>query len=160
MKRLILVVLALLAVGAVPAEATIVPGKGMAGVKLRDCADTVRVRLGQPDQTLRSEDFAGPVIILVYKARGLRATFHFAGSCQAPTAISTSKGQERTASGIGKGSQLRTLRAKLKGEHCTRSKGRVRSCHLGSFQPGHVVTDVTIDSKRRVSRVLVGRVID
>jgi hypothetical protein len=91
---------------------------------------------------------------------GLRATFHFAGSCQALTAISTSKGQERTASGIGKGSQLRTLRAKLKGEHCTRSKGRVRSCHLGSFQPGRVVTDFSIDSKGRVSRVLVGRVID
>jgi hypothetical protein len=155
-----LLVLVLTGVCAAPAGATIVPGKGMAGVKLRDCADTVRARLGQPTKTLVTRDFTGPVVILIYKARGLRATFHFSGNCQALTAISTSKGQERTAKGIGKGTGLHTLKATLKGEHCTRSKGRVRSCHLGSYRPGRVVTEFRLNTKRRVTSVLVGRVID
>ena len=160
MLRALLIALALLAVSAAPASATIVPGKGMAGVKMGDCADKVRAKLGQPERTFRTDDFAGPVIIMQYRARGLKLTFHFGGSCQALTSIFTAKGRERTAEGVGKGTQLRTLRAKLSGEHCMRSHGRVRSCHLGSFRPGRVVTDFRIDSKGRVSNALVGRVLD
>ncbi len=160
MTRAVLIAVALLALSAAPASATIVPGRGMAGVRVDDCAAKVRSKLGQPDRTDRSDDFAGPVITMVYRGRGLRLTFHFTGSCQALTAISTSKGQERTAEGVGKGTQLRTLRASLPGEHCIRSHGRIGSCHLGAFRPGRIVTDFRIDSKRRVSSALVGRVLD
>lgn len=162
--RVIIVCLGLLAVGAAPAGATIVPGKGMAGVKLEDCLQTVISKLGDPDSTVTKMDFAGSYTLYRYNAKGLRITFRPNGdnTCKSVVMIFTSKGQERTAEGIGKGSRRTTLRAKLRGERCRtyRVPQRVRTCYLGSFEPGTVVTDFRIDSKARVSTVSIGLVID
>jgi hypothetical protein len=162
--RVIIVCLGLLAFGAAPAGATIVPGKGMAGVELEDCQEVVISKLGDPDSTVTRMDFAGSYTLYRYNARGLRITFRPNGgnTCNSTVAIFTSKGQERTAEGIGKGSRRKTLRAKLRGEHCRtfRVPHRVRTCYLGSFQPGTIVTDFRIDSKARVSTVSIGLVID
>jgi hypothetical protein len=162
--RVLLVCLGLLAFGAAPAAATIVPGKGMAGVELEDCQDAVIEKLGDPDSTVTKMDFAGSYTLYRYTAKGLRVTFRPNGgnTCNSVVAIFTSKGQERTAEGIGKGSRRKTLRAKLRGEHCRtyRVPHRVRTCYLGSFRPGTVVTDFRIDSKARVSTVSIGLVID
>ena len=161
--RVIVVCLGLLAFGAAPAAATIVPGKGMAGIELEDCQDAVIAKLGDPDSTVTKMDFAGSYTLYRYTAKGLRITFRPNGNtCNAAVAIFTDKGQERTAEGIGKGSRRKTLRAKLKGEHCRtyRVPHRVRTCYLGSFRPGTIVTDFRIDSKARVSTVSIGLVID
>lgn len=160
--RVILACLGLLAFGAAPAGATIVPGKGMAGVELEDCQETVIEKLGDPDSTVTKMDFAGPFTLYRYTAKGLRITFRSNGDCNAVVTIFTSRGQERTAEGIGKGSKRKTLRAKLKGETCRtyRVPHRVRTCYLGSFEPGTIVTDFRIDSKARVSTVSIGLVID
>jgi hypothetical protein len=162
--RVIVACLGLLAFGAVPAGATIIPGKGMAGVELEDCQETVIEKLGDPDSTVTKMDFAGSYTLYRYKARGIRVTFRPNGdnTCNSAVTIFTSKGQERTTEGIGKGSKRTTLRAKLRGETCRtyRVPHRVRTCYLGSFQPGTIVTDFRIDSKARVSTVSIGLVID
>jgi hypothetical protein len=163
-RRVIVVCLGLLALGAAPAGATIVPGKGMAGVKLEDCQEAVISKLGDPDSTVTRMDFAGSYTLYRYNAKGLRITFRPNGdnTCNSAVTIFTSKGQERTAEGIGKGSRRTTLRAKLKGEHCRtyHVPHRVRTCYIGSFRPGTIVTDFRIDSKARVSTVSIGLVID
>jgi hypothetical protein len=160
--RVLLVCLAVLGLGAVPAGATIVPGKGMAGVEIDDCRDAVTTELGNPDSTVTRMDFAGRYTVAGYRARGLKITFRPGESCDRAVAIFTSKGQERTAEGVGKGTRRKTLRARLRGERCRtfRVPHRVRTCSIGSFRPGSVVTDFRIDSKARVSSVSVALVID
>jgi hypothetical protein len=160
--RVLLVSLAVLGLCAVPAGATIVPGKGMAGVELDDCRDAVAAELGKPDSTVTRTDFAGRYKVSSYRARGLKITFRPGESCARAVAIFTSKGEERTAEGVGKGTRRSTLRARLRGERCRpyRVPRRVRSCTIGSFRPGTVVTDFRIDSKARVSSVSVALVID
>jgi hypothetical protein len=160
--RVAIACVGLLALTAAPAAATIVPGKGMAGVELQDCQEAVISKLGSPDSTVTRMDFAGPYTVYRYGARGLKVTFRSNGDCNATVAIFTSKGQERTAEGVGKGTRRKTLRAKLRGEHCRtyRVPHRVRTCYIGSFRPGTVVTDFRIDSKARVSTVSIGLVID
>ena len=158
----LLTVLALL-VFAAPASATIVPGKGMAGVELGDCKERAIEVLGQPDRTFGSTDFAGFKSAYTYVGRGLRLEFRRgAGSCLELTSIRTTKGQERTKEGVGKGTMRKTLRAKLKGEKCrtfTRPK-KIRICWLGSFTPSKPVTEFRIDFKGRVNNIRVAIVID
>jgi hypothetical protein len=161
--RLTLLTSLLVLVLAAPAGATIVPGKGMAGVKLGDCQERAVEVLGPPDRTFGSQDFAGFVSTYTYRARGLKLQFRRGpGECLELTSIFTSRGQERTREGIGKGSQRRTLRARLRGEKCRtyRRPRRIRTCWLGSFQPARPVTEFRIDSKGRVSTVRVAIVID
>jgi len=162
LARTLLLCVLLLGTAAVPAGARIVPGTGMAGVAIGDCEASVRGKLGRPGSVTRRSDFAGPSSNWRYSKRGLRVTFRSGASCQAVTAISTDRGFERTAEGIGKGSRRTTLRARLRGERCRtyRVPEPVRSCTLGAFRPGRVVTDFRIDSRARVSSVLVGIVID
>jgi hypothetical protein len=148
---------------AAPASATIVPGKGMAGVELGDCQERAIQVLGPPDRTFGSRDFAGFKSAYTYVARGLRLEFRRgAGSCLELTSIRTTKGQERTKEGVGKGTMRKTLRAKLKGEKCrtfTRPK-KIRICWLGSFTPSKPITEFRIDSKGRVNNIRVAIVID
>jgi len=149
---------------AAPAQATIVPGKGMAGVELGDCQSRVVKVLGPPDKTFGTRDFAGFVSTYTYRGPGLRIDFRRgAGSCLEASSILTYKGLERTAEGVGKGTQRKTLRARLRGEKCETfrlPRRTVRSCHLGGFRPGRPVTDFRIDSRLRVSTVRVAIVID
>ena len=161
-RSLLLIVLALLVLAA-PASATIVPGKGMAGVELGDCQERAIEVLGPPDRTFGSTDFAGFKSAYTYVARGLRLEFRRGpGACLELTSIRTTKGQERTKEGVGKGTLRKTLRAKLKGEKCrtfTRPK-KIRICWLGSFTPSKPITEFRIDSKGRVNNIRVAIVID
>ena len=163
LKRTFFLSLFALLVLAAPASATIVPGKGMAGVELGDCQERAIEVLGPPDRTFGSTDFAGFKSAYTYVARGLRLEFRRgAGSCLELTSIRTTKGQERTKEGVGKGTMRKTLRAKLKGEKCrtfTRPK-KIRICWLGSFTPSKPITEFRIDSKGRVNNIRVAIVID
>lgn len=161
--RLTLVTLLALLLLAAPAGATIVPGKGMAGITLGECQEQVIKELGFPDRTFGTHDFAGFVSKYTYVKPGLKLEFRQGpGRCLTMTSIRTTKGAERTQEGVGKGTLRRTLRAKLHGEKChtyTKPK-RISICSLGSYTPSKPVTEFRIDSKGRVNNIRVGIVID
>jgi hypothetical protein len=163
LKRSLLLSLLALLLSAAPASATIVPGKGMAGVELGDCQERAIEVLGPPDRTFGSTDFAGFKSAYTYVRRGLRLEFRRgAGDCLELTSIRTTKGEERTQEGVGKGTKRRALRAKLKGEKCRTFKRpkRITICWLGSMTPSKPLTEFRIDSKGRVNNVRVAIVID
>ncbi len=163
MTRALLLSLLALLVLAAPASATIVPNKGMAGVEIGDCQERAIEVLGAPDRTFGSNDIFGFVSKYYYNARGLKLEFRRGpGRCLVLSSIRTTKGQERTKEGVGKGTLRKTLRAKLRGEKCrtyTRPK-RIRVCWLGSRTPSRPITEFRIDSKGRVNNVRVATVID
>ena len=163
LTRLALLTTVALLVAAAPASATIVPGKGMAGVRLGQCQERVIQILGSPDRTFGSRDFAGFKSSYYYNANALKLEFR-AGpdECLVLSSIRTRSGEERTKEGVGKGTTRKALRAKLKGEKCrtfTRPK-RITICWLGSMTPSKPLTEFRIDSKGRVNNVRVGIVID
>ncbi len=152
-----------LLLAAAPASATIVPGKGMAGVELGDCIERAIEVLGYPDRTFGSRDFAGFKESYYYNQRALKLEFRRGpGKCLELTSVRTRSGEERTKEGVGKGTRRKALRAKLKGEKCrtfTRPK-RISICWLGSMTPSKPLTEFRIDSKGRVNNVRVAIVID
>ena len=148
---------------AAPAGAVIVPGKGMAGVKLQDCQEKVIDVIGPPDRTFGKRDIFGFVSTYWYDARGLKLEFRRGpGECLVLSSIRTTKTAERTKEGVGKGTRQKALRRKLKGEKCRtfRQPKRIRICWLGSFTPSKPITEFRIDSKGRVNNVRVATVID
>lgn len=161
--RLALLTLLLLLALAVPAGAMIVPGKGMAGVRLGDCQERAIEVLGPPDRTFGETDFAGFASTYIYVDRGLKLEFRRGpGECLELTSILTTKRLERTEEGVGKGTTRRTLRRRLSGEKCQtfRRPRRVTLCWLGSRQPARRVTDFRLGSHGRVWTVRVAIVID
>lgn len=137
------------------AIATIRPQRGMAGVTLKMKQPEVREQLGKPRAVRRGTNDFGPFTQLVYRG-GLSVTFQGNGTA---TAISTTGRSERTARGAGVGSTEDQVRRLVRGVRCE-TISRVRTCHLGAFQPGRTVTDFLIGRRGRVSRVTVGVVID
>jgi hypothetical protein len=161
--RPILVTLVALLLSAAPASATIVPGRGMAGVRLGQCQERVIEILGYPDRTFGSHDFAGIKSSYYYNAKALKLEFRTGpGRCLVLSSIRTRGSEERTKEGVGKGTLRKDLRAKLKGERCrtfTRPR-RIRICWLGSMTPSKPLTEFRIDSKGRVNNIRVAIVID
>ena len=163
MTRLACVTALLTLALAAPAGAVIVPGKGMAGVRLSQCQEKVIEVLGPPDKTFGKTDVFGFVSTYTYFKPGLKLEFRRGpGECLVLTSIRTGKAGERTKEGVGKGTTQRTLRKRLKGEKCRtfRQPRRARICWLGSFTPSKPVTEFRINSKGRVSSVRVAYVID
>ena len=161
-RLLLLTVLLVLALAA-PAGAVIVPGKGMAGVKLQDCIERAVDVLGPPDKTFGKRDIFGFVETYTYVKRGLKLEFRRGpGECLVLSSIRTTKAAERTKEGVGKGTRQKALRRKLKGEKCRtfQQPKRIRICWLGSFTPSKPITEFRIDSKGRVNNVRVATVID
>ena len=161
--RLALLTMLALLVLAAPASATIVPGKGMAGVELGDCIEHAIEVLGYPDRTFGSRDFAGFKERYYYNARALRLEFRRGpGRCLVLSSIRTRGSEERTKEGVGKGTKQKALRAALKGEKCRTFKQpkRIRICWIGSRIPSKPLTEFRIDSKGRVNNIVVGTVID
>jgi len=161
--RLALLTALLPLVLAAPAGAVIVPGKGMAGVELGDCQEKVIDTIGFPDKTFGKNDTFGFVSTYTYIQRGLKLDFRRGpGECLVLSSIRTTKAQERTKEGVGKGTKRKELRRKLKGEKCRTFKQpkKIRICWLGSFTPSKPVTEFRIDSKGRVNNIRVATVID
>ncbi len=161
MTRAVLAAAALIALAAAaPPQARIVPGEGMAGVEVGMLEGTVIERLGKPDARRTASDDFGPHLRLRYASHGgLRLILREnADGDMELFQIRTEGAKEHTKEGIGVGSRERRLRRKLKGERCETISGH-RSCTLGSFLIGRVVTGFVIRHKRVVS-VTVGRVVD
>jgi len=148
---------------AAPASAVIVPNKGMAGVELGDCIEATTDTLGYPDKTFGKTDVFGFVETYTYFEKGLKLQFRRGqGECLVLDSIRTTKDQERTEEGVGKGTRKKALRRKLKGEKCRTFKRpkRITICWLGSFTPSKPITEFRIDSKGRVNNIRVAIVID
>ena len=138
---------------AASAGATIVPQKGIAGVRLGMSQAKVRSVLGKPASTKHGTNDFGAYTTFRY--RGL--TFTFQGNL-ALTSMSTTRRSEKTATGVGVGSTEAQVRAGVKGVTCKTEFGS-RHCYLGAFLIGRRVTDFFI-KHGRVTRVNVGRVLD
>ena len=102
--RLLLLTVVFLLALAVPASAVIVPGKGMAGMELGDCIERSIEVLGPPDKTFGKTDVFGFVETYTYVKRGLKLEFRRGpGECLVMDSIRTTKAEERTKEGVGKG---------------------------------------------------------
>jgi hypothetical protein len=141
------------AVLACPAAATIIPQKGIAGVRIGMTPGKVRSVLGAAlsEDHVKSEFGAATV----FRYRGLQVTFQGGGPV---TNMSTTRRGERTANGVGVGSTEAQVKAKVKGVTCKTDSG-FRHCYLGKLSAGYRVTDFSI-KRGKVSRVDVGVVID
>jgi len=138
---------------AAPAQAKLVPQRGMAGVQLGMSQTQVRGVLGKPLAVLRRDNEFGPFTEYRYPFL-LRVVFQ---GEERVTAIETRGRKERTARGAGVGSSRSELRRAVPGLRCEGGPGG--HCFLGAFLPGRRVTDFSLRNGR-VSRVVVGFVID
>lgn len=109
------------------ASARIVVNRGVDPVRLGMTAGQVRAALGPADLVERSGATTG----LIYRARKLVVTLVGARV----QIVSTRSRRERTATGVGPGSSLRTLRRGLRGERCG-TKAGVHVCKIGSSRRG------------------------
>lgn len=158
--RLAIAVSAVLVLLALPsaAGAVIVPQESIKGVELDMTVGEVRSLLGGPDRfrTVRN-DFAGRVREWRYGLTTL--TFDGTASDAKVMAVSTRSRAERTAEGVGVRSRRGTVRSRVDGVRCL-VEFNYDHCFVGRWRAGEIVTDFAIDSRGRVSRVTLGRILD
>jgi hypothetical protein len=160
MRRLALVAGAAALLAAAPAGAKIVVQQGMAGAKLGESWAAVRAHFGTaPDSNkiIKSE-----IIGRIRVARWGRVTISFDGTKNASKAIAfdTTGTAQRTANGIGVGSTVAQVEAKLPRATCKNEHG-YHHCYIGRYgKAGARVTDFSINGRGRVGRVTIGIVID
>ena len=152
-RRLLLSLVVVSLAFAAPALATIVPQHGMRGVTVGMSPAKVKGTLGKPAKTTQGTNDFGHWVQFDYA--GLTVGFQ---SGSGATSISTAASGERTATGIGVGSTIQDVLAKVPAVKCVNDVGYVH-CYVGTWTPGEIVTDFSLKSGR-VSRVLVGRVLD
>jgi hypothetical protein len=155
MRRLLPLAAALAALlcAAAAAQATLVPQKGLMGVRLGQSQHHVRAVLGAPDGTrVRHDEILGRARTDRYG----RTTIGYDGTRAASHVItlSTTSRHERLAGGVGVGSRRSKLRAALPALRC-----QAGHCTMGRVRAGRVVTDFTL-RHGRVARITIGRVID
>jgi hypothetical protein len=142
-------------VTAAPAAAVIRPQKGMAGVRLGMTQQEMKDVLGTPTRVKQGQNDFGPYTQFLYPHS---ITVTFQGNRRV-TGISTKGRTERTERGVGVGSRETVVRAKVGHVRCE-TIVHARTCHVGSFAPGHRVTVFLISKSGRVATVTVGFVLD
>jgi hypothetical protein len=137
---------------AAPAQARIVPGRSMAGVRLGMSQERVLQILGSPDTDFT---YRSGLTTYAYKSRRLRVTFAPGRSTNNVFMLFTSGREERTKQGIGVGSKESTLRRRLHGEHCGNFRDG-RFCLLGGGGEGtQPETQFKINRRYRVASVRI-----
>jgi hypothetical protein len=138
------------------ADAALVPQRSMKGVQLGWTKAQVRAELGRPARIIvRRNEITGKDLSYRY---GL-TEITFVGGWNRVGVISTTSRKERTSRGVGVGSTAATVAARVPGARCRREFG-VRHCWVGVFRAGRTVTDFRIGRSGRVTRIVLGRVID
>ena len=140
---------------AAPAQATIRPQKGMAGVRLNMTQGQMRAVMGEPKSVKEGVNDFGAYTQFVYP-RSITITFQ--GNTRV-TGISTRGRSERTVRGIGVGSTENDVQSKVSHSRCD-TIADVRTCHVGNFSPGRRVTVFLMSKRGHVSVVTVGFVVD
>jgi hypothetical protein len=136
-----------------PAAPAIRIGHGIAGVVLGMSQASVRAKLGTPVKVVHGKNDFGPYTELRYRGYvvDLQGNDHV-------TSIATTLVNEKTPAGIGVGSLLSQVRAKVPHVRCEGS-ATLGDCHVGRLLPGKTVTDFFIRNGK-VGRVTVGIVLD
>jgi len=139
------------------AQAVIQVQRGISGVTLKMTPVQVRAALGTPAKVKHGSNPFGPFTQYRYRG-GITVTFQ--GNATV-TAVAVTGRTDRTASGVGVGSTEKAVKRGVHGVKCEPGNhpGAVHSCHVGSFKPGHRVTDFLLRGGR-VTRVTLGFVID
>jgi hypothetical protein len=142
-----------------PAAATIVPGKGMAGVSLRMTESQVRARLGAPQRIERWHGALGSLVTRFHYRWG-GVDLEALGARTAPVVVGvwTARAGEKTASGVGVGSPLSSVEP-LRGARCWR-EGSDRYCGIGKRRPLSRFTLFWIGANERVTRISVSLVVN
>jgi hypothetical protein len=135
------------------AGATIVIGKGIAGVRLHMSPAAVRVALGKPARVVNGKNDFGPYTEFRY--RGYVVDFQ---GGNAVTSVTTTLAKEKTPAGVGVGSTWLQVHRKVAHVGCTGSPV-LGECHVGQLLPGKTVTDFFFRAGK-VNRVVVGIVLD
>jgi hypothetical protein len=141
-----------------PASATIVPGRGMAGVGLRMSEIQVRAKLGAPVRITRTRGTLGFVVTRLHY-RLINVDLQRLGGKPVVIRVLTTHPGERTASGVGVGSPVAAVR-RLPRVRCW-WEGGARYCGIGSrAKPGSRFTMFWISARRRVAVVSVSLVVN
>jgi len=148
-STLLAVAMVLLALPA-PAAAAIVPQRGIGGVTLGMTNAAVRSTAGSPIRVRNGTNEFGAYRIVFYPT--FQVTFQGLGRV---TGVSTVSPAQRTARGIGVGSRKAQVQARVAGVVCEPG-----DCHVGALLPGRRVTSFILGANGRVTRVVVGFVID
>jgi hypothetical protein len=143
---------------AAPAAATIIPGRGMAGITLRMTESQVRGRLGAPLVITRTRGALG---FLVTRLHYRRIDIDLQRLDGKPVVIRvlTTRPAERTESGVGVGSPLAAVEG-LAGARCWR-EASTRYCGIGRRdKPLSRFTMFWIGADRRVTSISVSLIVN
>ena len=135
------------------AGATIVIGKGIAGVRLHMSQAAVRATLGKPVKVVHAKNEFGSYTEFRY--RGYVVDFQ---GGNAVTSVTTTIARDRTPGGVGVGATWLQVHRKVAHVGCTGSPV-LGECHVGNLLPGKTVTDFLFKAGK-VNRVVVGIVLD
>jgi hypothetical protein len=134
----------------------IVPQQSIDGVHLRMSAAGVRHVLGAPKSTRSLKDeIQGTIRLMDY---GKTKVYLSATADGTVFSIMTTDRRQKTRTGVGVGSSLRSLRHGVGSLHCT-APAQIRSCTLGRELAGRRVTRFLLTGDR-VRQITLGFVID
>jgi hypothetical protein len=136
-----------------PAPATIAIDRGIAGVNLGVSQAVVRAKLGRPRTVVHGKNEFGSYA--EYRYGGYVVVFQNNGTV---TSVVTTLARERTAGGIGVGSDWSQVLARVPRVICE-GVPRLGDCHVGELLPGKKVTDFFVRGGK-VDRVVVAIVLD
>lgn len=137
----------------------IVPQVSIRGIQVGMTGAEVRRAAGRaPDRkSVRSHPVLGRTA--VWRFGKLTVTFDGTRSSSEVASVVTTSRSDRTTRGVGVGASEAAVRAGVPGARCLTEFG-YRHCYVGRRARGQVITDFSISTKGRVTKVLLARVID
>jgi outer membrane protein assembly factor BamE (lipoprotein component of BamABCDE complex) len=163
LTTLLVAAAALLAAGAAPASAEIIPQESIAGVSVGMTKQQVVELLGEPGHIhsqyggSTGEDF---FTTYRYGKRGLKVDFLRRRGTDKVNTIEVFKGRkELTATGIGIRSHRDKVKAEVAGTRCKRYDRTYAICTIGGGDIGDIQTTFWLNRRDKVKLVTLGRIL-